>query len=82
MNEQELKTIYNGITDVWRFFRKYAGGDPYRAEFWNQALDDARTIYEKHDNHFIRKMLIAAVEEFDLCQLRKGKLITNGGNPK
>ena len=71
MTDQELKTIYNGISDVWRFVRKHAVGDPDRQEFWTDVLEDAKCIYEKHNNNLIRKMLIAAVEEFELCQRRK-----------
>lgn len=71
MSGQKLKTIYNGITEIWRFFRKYADGDPDKQEFWNQALEEAGTIHKRYDNNFIRKMVVGAVEEIERCHSRK-----------
>ena len=66
MSEQELREYYNGISDCWKLFRKYAGIEgPTDADYWSNLLEDAEGIYNRNDKKLIRSFLLEVLKELE-----------------
>ena len=65
MDKEELTKYLNGLNDCWQFI-KYGMTDPSDDQtFWDEAIARAEEIDRRHNNPFIRRVLIEAASEID-----------------
>lgn len=75
MKEPELKQYFSLYTDCWKFFRKYVEwiGGMDEETFWQKAVDESATLYDKYDkSEFAKKLLAATMAEIDKVYKREG----------
>lgn len=46
-----MKSYHEMITDVWKYFRKFAEKDQLNEQDWQQAIDEANAIMDQHNDH-------------------------------
>lgn len=60
----ELKTIYNMFTDIWKLYRKYYNRLNGDADC-EAAIKEVSATNKKYNTQFCREMLVCLMDEFD-----------------
>jgi len=72
MTEQELKEMYEIISEIWKLVKKYYATKQDDDDSWDAIVNELSIIYEKHSNSkFCMQMGKAAAEAID--NTSKGK---------
>lgn len=73
MGNEELKRIYNLLSDIWRFYKKYADVST-EDSYWQSVVDECGTILKKYGNgKFVNDLLLAVIDELERkCQAGRG----------
>lgn len=61
------REYYELFTDVWKYFRRYAGQIPLSDQAWEKAVQELTDILDRHTDcqRLARKLLIAAEDELE-----------------
>ena len=64
MTKQELKQHHDIIQDAWQLFKSHSDIQD-TDEYWEQLVNEATAIYEKHKTQFAKDLMIAVLNELE-----------------
>lgn len=71
----DLKQYHEIITDSWKYFRSYAEKGQLTDHDWEQAINDANALIDKHRSHhkLISNLLVDMFGELERLNGIKGE---------
>lgn len=64
--EEELRTVYEIFTNVWKLYKAYADITQSEDSRWREAIDEASALCKAYgDRRFCRDLILAAMGELE-----------------
>ena len=71
MEKEQLTKYLNGLNDCWQFLKSgMTSTEGSTKAFWDGVIEQAGEIDKRHNNQFIRAVLIAATDEIERVRRR------------